>query len=202
MRIWDATTGKVLYTLRGHANWVDRVAWSPDGQWIVSRDQSGATKIWDAVSGQELPDASLPATREGSSTSPDGHFRVELEGNDMLLIDIAKQARNKAYDRQGLRRWATTDPRWHVQQAEQARTAERPYAIAFYLDRLATLYPWRADHAAHAALAWVSAGQTERAAYMFVRTVLADPTTDMMKLAWLAERKEKPPGPGKMPAAR
>ena len=44
VRIWDSTTGKELFTLKGHADMVTSVAFSPDGLRLAScgyLDQSG-----------------------------------------------------------------------------------------------------------------------------------------------------------------
>ena len=47
-------SGKALQTLKGHTDWVYSVAFSPDGQRIVSGSRDKTLKIWDANSGQEL----------------------------------------------------------------------------------------------------------------------------------------------------
>ena len=36
MKIWDSATGKELFALKGHADWVMSVAFSPDGQRLAS----------------------------------------------------------------------------------------------------------------------------------------------------------------------
>ena len=50
-----APDGKRLHiTLTGHDSYVTSVAFSPDGQRIVSGSADKAVKIWDANSGEEL----------------------------------------------------------------------------------------------------------------------------------------------------
>ena len=41
-------SGKELHTLTGHTSWVVDVAFSPDGQRIVSGSYDKTLKIWDA----------------------------------------------------------------------------------------------------------------------------------------------------------
>ena len=47
-------SGKALHTLKGHNRRVCSVAFSPDGQRIVSGSRDKTLKIWDANSGKEL----------------------------------------------------------------------------------------------------------------------------------------------------
>ncbi len=53
LRVWDATSGEVLLTLKGHTSAVMSVAFSGDGKRLASAgDQT--VKVWDATSGEEL----------------------------------------------------------------------------------------------------------------------------------------------------
>jgi WD40 repeat protein len=53
-RLWDAVTGKELLTLKGHANGVWFIAFSPDGKSLVSASNVGIMKLWDTLTGKEL----------------------------------------------------------------------------------------------------------------------------------------------------
>ncbi|HUD82748.1 MAG TPA: WD40 repeat domain-containing protein, partial [Candidatus Saccharimonadales bacterium] len=46
--------GRELLTLNGHNLGVSSVAYSPDGQRIVTGSHDGTAKVWDAASGREL----------------------------------------------------------------------------------------------------------------------------------------------------
>ena len=48
-RVWDAATGAVLATLRGHTDWVQRAAFSPDGTRIVTASDDGTARVWSAA---------------------------------------------------------------------------------------------------------------------------------------------------------
>ena len=50
-RIWPGTH---LCTVTGHSNWVNSVAYSPDGKHIVSGSTNFTVKLWDAQTGEEV----------------------------------------------------------------------------------------------------------------------------------------------------
>ena len=50
----DAFLTGSLGTFRGHQDKVISVAWSPDGESVVSMDDRGVVKVWDRHTGQEL----------------------------------------------------------------------------------------------------------------------------------------------------
>ena len=56
VRLWNATTGQVVLTFRGHSDQVWGLAFSPDGRHIVSSDPRGTVKLWDVATGREIFD--------------------------------------------------------------------------------------------------------------------------------------------------
>ena len=41
VQIWDVETRQMIFDLSGHGDWVQRVVWSRDGQWLASQSQDG-----------------------------------------------------------------------------------------------------------------------------------------------------------------
>lgn len=64
--VWDAETGKLLLTLKGHRSDVNSVAFSPDSTRLVSASgylpEPGEVKVWDVATGKELLTLKLRST--------------------------------------------------------------------------------------------------------------------------------------------
>ncbi len=54
IKLWDFNTGKEIRTLIGHTNWVNSVAFSPDGKLLVSGSADCTIKLWQVHTGIEI----------------------------------------------------------------------------------------------------------------------------------------------------
>jgi WD40 repeat protein len=89
VRVFNARTGGLLQTLKGHINPVRSVSYSPDGRYLVSGGMDGTVRVWDLASGVAT------VTLHGHARdvrcvrfSADGRHLVALDGNgDVFLRD-------------------------------------------------------------------------------------------------------------------
>lgn len=65
--IWEAETGRLRYTLRGHAGFATSVAWSQDSSRLVTGGSDGTARVWEigAEGVRELWSLSARETRSG-----------------------------------------------------------------------------------------------------------------------------------------
>jgi WD40 repeat protein len=54
VRVIDAASNRVVFTLAGHTRQVTCIAFSPDGRRISTTSQDRTVKLWDAATGQEV----------------------------------------------------------------------------------------------------------------------------------------------------
>src|SRR5688572_16605999 len=52
VKIWNARTIHLIFTLAGHTGGINAVQWSPDGTRLASASYDRTIRIWNAISGQ------------------------------------------------------------------------------------------------------------------------------------------------------
>lgn len=53
-KIWNAATGQLLHTLRGHQYTISHIACSPDSKYIITTALNGSLILWDAATGKKI----------------------------------------------------------------------------------------------------------------------------------------------------
>lgn len=78
--VWDVRTGRSLFhgthlnlsERGGGLNWIDAVAFSPDGRWLATAGRDATARVWDIDSGQEAVRLQHEAPVSAVSYSADG----------------------------------------------------------------------------------------------------------------------------------
>jgi WD40 repeat protein/tRNA A-37 threonylcarbamoyl transferase component Bud32 len=86
VRIWDASTGANLMTLRGHEQDVLTVSFSPDGKRIVSAGKDQTIRVWDVDSGKDLMTLRGHEGYVGAVFSPDGELIVSGSQDQTIKV--------------------------------------------------------------------------------------------------------------------
>lgn len=170
--LWDVASGRQVRTLSGHEKGVVTVAFTPDGQRLLSGSEDGTCRVWEVETGRELDAYDVEEGWVYSlAVSPDGRQAAigiadwDYRGNRVLLWDfeqdrptlecegIAYPVMGLAYSPDGRHILGGGDRRlggvslWEARTGRLIRRFETPYtqvrSVAFSPDgRLAASGHW------------------------------------------------------------
>jgi WD40 repeat protein/serine/threonine protein kinase len=155
IRLWDTATGRQLFELPTDAS--PTLAYSADGQRLLSNDIDGKYRLWDPTSGKlvaKVGDGSAHQKPRGVTFSPDGKRVAAAAGKEVRVYDAATG-----------RHVATLGPlEWPVDDVSFSPDGKRISANRFDSPGPDTVYLWDADtgrlvarltdHKARVSLAW------------------------------------------------
>ena len=87
LRVWEAVTGQLLHTLKGHIGSVDSCAFSPDRRFIVTASNDKTLHVWEAATGQSLHALEGHTDRVTKCAfSPDGRFIISASQDKTVRV--------------------------------------------------------------------------------------------------------------------
>ena len=95
-QVWEVATGKPVTPPMEHESWVERLAFSPGGQWLLALGHSEA-RVWDAGTGKPVTGWLKNPGADGliaATFSPDGQrVATVAEGDSVYIWDLATGAK-------------------------------------------------------------------------------------------------------------
>jgi WD40 repeat protein len=92
LKLWDIKSGKEIKTFLGHTNSVTSVAFSPNGNYVLSGSSDMTLKLWNIKNGKEIKTFSKYGWMGGVTSiafSPDGNYILSgSDVNNIWLWDI------------------------------------------------------------------------------------------------------------------
>jgi WD40 repeat protein len=84
VELWDWHTRKLVRVLKGHSDFINGVAFTPDEQYLVSAGQDATTRVWRVDNGNSM--TLLAHGGDWIVYTPDGYFDGSHYGGDLVGI--------------------------------------------------------------------------------------------------------------------
>ncbi len=88
-KTWNTVTAGEYMLLKGHADTIQAIAFSPDGRQALSADLSGRLCLWDTTSGQRTRELLHENPVEDAIYAPQGNLLAVIAGHDIILYDAS-----------------------------------------------------------------------------------------------------------------
>ena len=85
--VWDANTGELLFTLKGHTRWIRTLAFSPDSKTLASGNERRTIRLWDTDTGTLRATLKVPAgSFHALAFSPNGKLLASGSGDGSVRL--------------------------------------------------------------------------------------------------------------------
>jgi WD40 repeat protein len=86
IRVWDASTGRLLRTMTGHTELVYSLDFSPDGQRLVSASTDQTVRLWVPATGDATLTLPFASQVYGAQFTRDGRRLAVLPMDDTVVM--------------------------------------------------------------------------------------------------------------------
>ncbi|KAL4922860.1 WD40-repeat-containing domain protein [Aspergillus aurantiobrunneus] len=95
VKVWDASTGKLIHTFEGHLAGISTISWSPDGATIASGSDDKTIRLWNVLTGKAHPTAFIGHHNYVYSIafSPKGNMLVSGSYDEAVFLWDVRSAR-------------------------------------------------------------------------------------------------------------